>query len=159
MLDGFCSMGDLRRGKVYWRFALAVWMGLIFLMGGTELSAEATAEVFGSVNYLARKFAHIFEYAILTYLWLRSIRMAPQRFRSCLVWSVALAVCYAVPDEVHQNFVLQRVGTWSDVVYDTVGALVMGYTLWWIRQRGSANLRHWVLGMESDPVSDQAMVK
>ncbi len=136
-----------------WRFALAVWMGLIFLMGGAELSAEVTAEVFGSVNHLARKFAHIFAYAILTYLWLRSIWTVAQRFRSCLVWSVALAVCYAVPDEVHQSFVLQRVGTWTDVVYDAVGALGMGCTLWWIRQRGSANLKYWVLGMARDPVS------
>ena len=142
-----------------WRIALVVWMGLIFLMAGRQMSADVTEEVFGNLNYLFRKAAHIVEYAILTYLWMRSIWTVPERLRSCLVWSVVLSVFYAVTDEVHQSFVPQRLGTWSDLVYDTVGALVMGYTLWWIRQRGRTDLRNRVLGMENDPGSDQALVK
>ena len=125
-------------------------MALIFLVSSSllvdSMDFEATEEVLGSLNYFARKLAHIVEYAILAYLWLRSICTAPERFHRCLVWSVLLTVVYAATDEVHQNFVPQRLGLWSDVVFDAVGALGMGYVLRQIHREGSAELRVRVLG-------------
>jgi VanZ family protein len=129
-------------------------MALIFLASSSllvdSMDFEATEEVFGSLNYFARKLAHIVEYAILAYLWLRSLCTAPDRFHRCLVWSILLTVVYAVTDEVHQAFVPQRLGLWSDVVFDAVGALCMGYVLRRIYREGSAELRRRVLGFAGD---------
>ena len=133
-----------------WRIALAVWLALIFLASSSlfadRLDYEGTEEVFGGLNYFARKFAHIAEYAILAYLWLRSICTVPERFHRCLAWSILLTVVYAATDEVHQAFVPQRLGLWSDVAFDAAGALGMGYVLRRIHCQGSAELRRCVLG-------------
>ena len=110
------------------------------------MSADGTREVFGSLNYLTRKFAHIAEYGILTYLFLRSIWAAPERFGRSLAWSVALSVLYAATDEFHQSLVPQRDGTWHDVLFDAAGALTMGYFLWRIKTQGTADLRKRLLG-------------
>ena len=125
-------------------------MALIFLASSglfaDRLGYEGTEEVFGSLNYFARKFAHITEYAILAYLWLRSICTVPERFHRCLVWSILLTAIYGATDEVHQAFVTQRLGLWSDVAFDAAGALGMGYVLRRIHREGSAELRRRVLG-------------
>ena len=136
-----------------WRIALVVWMGLIFLMAGRQMSADVTEEVFGNLNYLFRKAAHIVEYAILTYLWMRSIWTVPERLPSCLVWSVVLSAFYAVTDEVHQSFVPQRLGIWYDVVLDGIGALAMGYILWRVHKQGGDVVRRWVLGPAGEGVA------
>lgn len=133
-----------------WRIALAGWMGLIFLMSSRwmafGMSADATEAWFGVLNYVVRKLAHLAEYAILTYLWLRSIRTEPRRFGPCLAWSAVLSVCYAVTDEFHQYAVPERLGTWTDVLYDAAGALLMVYLLWKIRNGKNAAFKRRILG-------------
>lgn len=136
---------------IRWRIALAGWMGLIFLMSSRwmvfGMSADATEAWFGVLNYAVRKLAHLTEYAILTYLWLRSVWTAGRRFGPCLAWSAALSVCYAVTDEIHQNSVPERLGTWTDVLYDGAGILLMVYLLWKIRNGENASLKHRMLGI------------
>ncbi len=133
-----------------WRIVLAGWMGLIFLMSSRWLafgmSADATGEYLGVLNYTVRKLAHLAEYAVLTYLWLRSIRTEPRRFGPCLAWSAVLSVCYGVADEFHQNSVPERLGTWTDVLYDAAGVLLMVYLLWKINTGENTALKDRVLG-------------
>ena len=135
---------------MHWRIALAAWMTLIFVGSSSLLaswfSADATEEVFGLLNYIVRKSVHMSEYGVLAYLWLRSIWRRTDRFGKDLAWSVALAVAYASTDEYHQTFVPQRLGIWTDVVWDAGGATIMACVLWLIRQRGPAGVRRWVLG-------------
>lgn len=130
--------------------ALLVWMGLLFLVSSAllapQMSSTGTKVVFGSLNFILRKFAHLAEYGVLVYLWLRSTWTEPERFRICLNRSVALSVLYGVTDEVHQSFVPQRQGIWYDVVLDGIGALAMGYILWRIQQQGGDAVQRWVLG-------------
>lgn len=133
-----------------WRVALVIWMGLIFLgssgLLASRMSSESTVEVFGWLNYFFRKLGHVSEYGLLTYLWLRSMQPVPERFGRSLAWSAGLAVLYAMTDEIHQSYVPQRTGVWSDVVIDAMGALAVAYALWRIRQDGSPALRRWILG-------------
>ena len=125
-------------------------MVLIFLMSSRWLafgmSADATEEVLGVLNGTVRKLAHLTEYAILTYLWLRLIWTEPRRFGPRLAWSAVLSVCYGVTDELHQNSVPERLGTWSDVLYDAAGVLLMVYLLWKIKNGKNTALKHRVLG-------------
>ena len=131
-------------------------MGLIYLMSSRwmafGMSADATEAWFGVLNYVVRKLAHLTEYAILTYLWLRSIRTESRRFGPCLAWSAVLSVCYAVTDEIHQCVVPERLGTWTDVLYDAAGVLLMVYLLWKIRSGENAALKRRILGFRDDAV-------
>ena len=126
--------------RKYWWIALLCWMGLIFLASSSlfawQMSAEGTEELFGSLNYWVRKSAHMGVYAVLMYLWFRSLWTDSKRFWPCLVWSVVFSVLYGISDEYHQDWIPERSGKWSDVGWDTVGVMMMGGTFFWVRARG-----------------------
>ena len=137
-------------------------MGLIFLLSSRWLafgmSADATEAYLGILNYAIRKLAHLTEYAVLTYLLLRSIWIEPRRFGPCLAWSAVLSVCFAATDEIHQYSVPGRLGTWTDVLYDAAGALLMVFLLWKIRNGENAALKRRILGF-SDRAAERAYNK
>jgi len=116
-----------------WRILLVCWMALIFFVSSSLLanraSFDATELLFGSLNYFARKTAHVVEYGILTFLWFRSLWIVRSGFRRAIGQSVLLTILYAVTDEVHQSMVPERLGLWSDVVFDAAGALAAGVLL------------------------------
>ena len=99
------------------------------------------------INYVTRKFAHIAEYAILTYLWFRSLWTRPGRFIPCVRWSMSLSILYAMSDEWHQTFVPSREGTLIDVVWDAAGVAMMGFALWYAKRMGKGQ---WILGNIED---------
>ena len=138
-----------------WRIALLTWMGVIFLLSSSLLaphaSAEGTEGIFGGLNYLMRKCAHVAEYALLAFFWFRSIRPRGDGCRSRLAWSVFLSVLYAATDELHQAYIPERLGTWSDVVFDTAGALGAATVLWAVWRWGSVEIRDRVLGEGGGP--------
>ena len=75
----------------------------------------------GLAHFIGRKIAHFTEYALLTALWWRALRtrLIPQK---ALTLAVAIAVAYAVTDELHQLAVEGRHGTPVDVLIDAAGA-------------------------------------
>jgi hypothetical protein len=107
---------------------VAAWAAVIF-----ALSAQPDLDSGLSWDYPLRKVAHVAEYAVLGALVANALRRAA-------LLAFALAVGYAVTDEVHQSFVAGRHGTPLDVLIDAVG-VALGVTLWhrWER-RGSAAL-------------------
>ncbi len=128
-------------------------MVAIFVFSSSLLSAENTATYifFGDmptnavkkINYVIRKFAHIAEYAILVYLWFRSLWTKSGRFIPCVRWSMLLSILYAMSDEWHQTFVPGREGTVIDVVLDATGVAMMGLVLWSAKRMGKGQ---WILG-------------
>lgn len=132
----------------YWRIALIAWMILIFIASSSLLSSDNTEEflVYDILNYTIRKFAHITEYAILSFLWFRSLWTKPKRFIQCLVWSVVLSILYAASDEWHQSFVPNRLGIWTDVVWDAVGAILAGIGFYYTQKWGSVEAQRRLLG-------------
>lgn len=141
---------------IHWRVALFIWMGAIFVFSSSLLSSENTA-VFLFVdpttkpakitNFFIRKSAHIAEYAILAYLWFRSLWTKPGRFIPCVRWSMLLSILYAMSDEWHQTFVPGREGTLIDVVLDATGVAMMGLVLWSAKRMGKGQ---WFLGNIED---------
>jgi VanZ family protein len=86
-------------------------MTLIFALSATpDLSSGL-----GAWDTLLRKLAHI---TIFGVLWLTLARAAHWR-RPLL--TAAIAILYAISDEVHQSFVDGRHGTPVDVAIDTLG--------------------------------------
>jgi VanZ family protein len=89
-------------------------MALIF-----ALSAQPHLSTgLGIYDLIARKLAHMTEYGLLWWLWLRATGYRRP-------WLAAvLTVAYACGDEFHQTFVAGRHGTPVDVGIDTAGVIV-----------------------------------
>ena len=103
--------------------ATALWLPPIALMALIfGLSAIPSGDEDHGVLYLiVRKGAHFSEYALLTALWWRALRTRVTE-SAALAAAVAIAVGYAVTDEIHQTFVEGRIGTPVDVLIDSAGA-------------------------------------
>ena len=139
-----------------WRILLICWMAMIFLISSHLLantaSFDSTGLLFGSINYVARKMAHVAEYAILAYLWFRSLWSRREGFRRAVFWSLVLSVLYAVTDEFHQSMVPERLGVWTDVLFDAAGALLACALLVYSRYHAAGGLRLILLGPLGDTV-------
>ena len=104
-----------------------VLMGVIF-----ALSAQPSLDSGLAWDTVLRKAAHMTEFGLLWFLWWRALG-----YRSRLV-PFAIAVAYAVTDEVHQTFVYDRHGSPVDVLIDTAGmALAILATRRLARRRAS----------------------
>jgi VanZ family protein len=80
-------------------------------------------------SFIIRKIAHISEYMILTltyYLAISKNNFKNYTFRQIYFYSGLFAVLYSISDEYHQTFVKGRVGTYEDVLIDSIG-IFLGY--------------------------------
>jgi hypothetical protein len=88
-------------------------MGVIFALSaqpdlGTDL---------GWIDLVGRKLVHMAEYGLLWLLWLRALGRGGRAG-----WvAAAIAIGYAVTDELHQTFVEGRHGAPLDVLIDATG--------------------------------------
>lgn len=99
--------------------ALAVWMAGIFLLSAMSGSNSGYPLPFDM--YVERKGAHVFEYAILVWLWFRLFACAGWSLARGSWWAFWLTLVYAFSDEAHQLLVSGREGRLSDVLIDLVG--------------------------------------
>ncbi len=89
---------------------IVAWAAAIFALS----AVPALDSGLGLWDLALRKAAHFSEYAVLGALLARAVREFP---------AFALAVLYAVSDELHQTFVPGRAGTLLDLGIDAGGAL------------------------------------
>lgn len=128
-----------------------LWMTLIFVGSTDLLSSGHTSGFLGPffrwlvpaisdvtvdrLQFVIRKCGHATEYGILASLvWMAlnagssgTVRPWPQRLA---VWSWIWTTLYAASDEWHQSFVPTRQGQVSDVVIDSLGALLGLFLVW-----------------------------
>ena len=132
-----------------WRVALVCWMGMIFVLSSSlfasQMSYDNTINWFGALNYVVRKCAHAVEYAVLAWLWFRSIREPDGPVGRSLVVSCVLTLIYAMSDEWHQSFIPERSGEWSDVAFDAVGVIGMVFLLRKSLDWEPSPLKDWLL--------------
>lgn len=114
--------------------ALAL-MALIFAFS----SMPSDGEDKGPLVLLARKLAHFAEYFLLTALWWWALRTKVAG-RRALMPAIAIAIGYAITDELHQTLVDGRVGTWRDVLIDSAGALAAAWLIARRRLRSRAGV-------------------
>jgi VanZ family protein len=126
---------------------VAAWMIIIFLLSHHPNSAETTITVFGSLNFIVRKIAHVSEFAILFALVRFALpvglHVAALQARSGSRWqwlallnprsilAFVITLFYATSDEWHQMFVPGRSALLSDVAIDCSGALIVWCLLEW----------------------------
>jgi VanZ family protein len=115
-----------RRAPLFGRLAFAAWLpavawaGLIF-----AFSAQPNLRFVpdDGLDFLVRKAGHMAVFGILALLALRAVATTTA-WRRPWAWALALAVLYAITDELHQGFVAGRHPSPVDVGIDAVGALI-----------------------------------
>ena len=77
------------------------------------------------IEYPVRKLAHMSEYAIMAMLWFFAIISYGIKRKAAYIAPVLIVFLYACTDEIHQLFIDDRSGKFTDVLIDTSGALLM----------------------------------
>ncbi|MBU1255741.1 VanZ family protein [Patescibacteria group bacterium] len=95
-----------------------LWACFIFFLSHQP---DLKSNLSGNLDFILRKIAHITEYAVLTFLLIRALSEYKLSNYQVLIWSMFLAIFYAVSDEYHQTFVLLRQGSVRDVLIDSIG--------------------------------------
>jgi VanZ family protein len=126
----------------YW-LPLLIWLGVIFVGSTSIMSAEHTSryivpfllwlkpgmspKAIWTILVVARKCAHVTEYAVLALLLWRALRSVPVLCtKTLMVFGAVLLGCalFAASDEFHQTFVKSRTPSCRDVLLDVTGALL-----------------------------------
>lgn len=98
-----------------------LWATLIFFLSNQETLPSFTVSV---LDYLFKKSAHMFVYAVLYFLIFRAYQeSSPELFKKNK-YIIPLLICflYSISDEIHQSFVPGRYATLRDMGYDMLGA-------------------------------------
>jgi len=122
------------------RFAIAsCWLLLVLFLGSAHFAAQETGRLVIPVlqfmipaasrselhagHMLVRKLAHVFEYAVLAWLWYQALHRAGGQIPRAAAWA-ALAICVACAftDEAHQSMLPSRQGSARDFVIDAFSA-------------------------------------
>lgn len=105
---------------VYWLPPL-VWMGLIYFLSSFH---KLQASPVSWQDFVIRKTAHFLEFAVLFVLYNRGLAKSTQLpIKKRLFLTLALAVGYAMTDELHQTMVSGRTGRFFDIGVDSLGAV------------------------------------
>ena len=147
-------MSKARSFITYW-LPVVIWMAVIFSASADSGSVRHSSRILVPLLHwlfphmaestvrlivlIARKGAHLTEFAILGLLFWRALRKparrAPQPWSwQTAGWAVLLVAVYAASDEFHQRFVPGREASVHDVMIDTTGA-VLGLLLLWAAGR------------------------
>jgi len=100
-----------------------------------SLAKQMTPEMIDVTDYVIRKVAHVTEYTILSILVSRSFGVASSSSLRQRILPTVITSLYALSDEYHQSFVPSRGATYTDVMWDTLGASIGSGLLLWIQQR------------------------
>jgi VanZ family protein len=85
----------------------------------------ATPAQIAALHWSARTLAHVTEYAILALLWFRALRREAHGVRTAAWTALAVAVAWAVLDELLQSRTPGRTGSAVDVAIDAAGAMTV----------------------------------
>lgn len=125
---------------------MIVWMLFIFIMSAqtgnqssetsgmvmtllAKLGVPMETKIGGALHFIIRKGAHFFEYFVLSLLCYNYVR-GFMKGKAVYTWPIIVSFLYACSDEFHQTFVPGRVGAWTDVLIDTLGAIVAMVTVY-----------------------------
>jgi hypothetical protein len=108
-----------RRAALAW-VPVVAWAGLIFVASAQPNLVFVPDE---GLDFIVRKTGHMVVFGILALLTWRALA-ATTSLRRPWAWAIALAVLYAVTDELHQGGVAGRSGSAVDVAIDAAGVVV-----------------------------------
>lgn len=86
------------------------------------LAQRMSPQMIDVTDFVIRKIAHVTEYAVLSLLVSRSLGIDVFSRIKPRILVIVLTALYALSDEFHQSFVPSRGATYTDVMWDTLGA-------------------------------------
>ena len=113
-----------------WKTFLYRWgPALVFLLVIFSFSSIPSDEMpnFGLVDFIIKKGGHALGYGLLALTYLRGLRgehSGQSKIKQTMLIAWALSVLYSATDEFHQSFVPGRHPAVTDVMIDSVGAVV-----------------------------------
>ena len=108
-----------RRWALAWAPVVA-WAGLIFL---ASAQPDLTFAPDPALDFVVRKLGHAAVFGVLALLLWRALATTTH-LRRPWAWALALAILYAISDELHQGGVAGRYASPVDVAIDAAGALI-----------------------------------
>ena len=112
--------------KVNLKSSLGRWLP-VFLWAAVIFAFSTIPQIkvsqFFLWDFIAKKTAHVSEYAILFALIFRATK-------GSWILSFLATMLYAVSDEFHQSFVPGRTETFFDLGFDLTGANIASYIIW-----------------------------
>lgn len=124
-------------------FPVIAWAGLIFFFSSLQTVPSPQDTI---LNFVLKKSAHIFEYAVLYWLTFRAVNFnepdgevyetSPQKKRVDYLSPLIFTLIYAIFDEIHQSFIPNRHAKLYDVGFDSVGALLAIWRIYRNRNSG-----------------------
>ena len=112
--------------KVNLKSSLGRWLP-VFLWAAVIFAFSTIPQIkvsqFFLWDFIAKKTAHVSEYAILFALIFRATK-------GSWILSFLATMLYAVSDEFHQSFVPGRTATFFDLGFDLTGANIASYIIW-----------------------------
>lgn len=106
--------------------------------GLMKLSPERVYGLCVILSTPVRKCAHVTEFAVLHLTFLHGFYQWGSRGKGWLSRALLATVLYACTDEFHQLFVPGRAGKLTDVMIDSIGAVLITGILWFTMIRKSA---------------------
>lgn len=97
-------------------------VGRIFVPDFEKLDESEQRSFAEGIDHAVRKTAHATEYGILAVLIMLSFYPVSDPKHCCI--AIGICLLYAVSDEVHQEFVPGRTGKVTDVIIDSLGAVL-----------------------------------
>ncbi|OGD63447.1 hypothetical protein A2160_03235 [Candidatus Beckwithbacteria bacterium RBG_13_42_9] len=128
----------LKRKLFLWA-PVVIWCGVIFLFSSIP---TLPAVGFDWTDFLAKKTAHLTEYAILYLLIMRALKNNYQLKAisyKLILLAFIFGLLYAISDELHQRFVMGRTSRARDVAIDFLG-LSIGWYLYTRKQNWLARM-------------------
>jgi len=102
------------------------WALVIFLFSARPTNPVSEIHL---MDFIVKKSAHVFEYAVLTILLYRAFILSGFDKNKAKVYSVTLSIFYGITDEFHQLFVPGRTAKVRDVFIDGIGAVLAIYLI------------------------------
>ena len=102
--------------------AVIVWLVIIYFFSN-QPNLKSTLEPLW--DFVFRKIAHIIEYFVLTFLFVRALKNYHLPLPTVTFSAGVLALISAAFDESHQLFILGRVGSPLDLLIDSIGIILL----------------------------------
>ena len=115
LFSAFWGIGvDSLRSRVNRWLPVLLWMGFIFFLSSQPHLPRYPDHI---IDFLLKKVAHLFEYALLAILLHRAVGDESGR------WALLIGGLYALSDELHQSFVPGRNAALLDLAFDVLGVI------------------------------------
>jgi len=105
------------------------------------LAQRMSPQMIDITDFVIRKIAHVTEYAVLSVFVSRSLVITAYSPPKLRVLATIITSIYALSDEFHQSFVPSRGATYTDVMWDTLGASIGTGILYMAGRRAKSSSR------------------